>query len=50
MKLRVLNYFLTVARELQNIYPGIHYHISSENAEFVMEQLDKGLIDFGIIF
>ncbi|MBU3874898.1 LysR family transcriptional regulator [Faecalicatena sp. AGMB00832] len=38
------------AKELQNAYPGIHYHISSGNAKFVMEQLDKGLIDFGIIF
>lgn len=38
------------AKELQNVYPGIHYHISSGNAEFVMEQLDKGLIDFGIVF
>lgn len=38
------------AKELQNIYPGIHYHISSGNAEFVLEQLDKGLIDFGIVF
>lgn len=38
------------AKELQNTYPGIHYHISSGNAEFVMEQLDKGLIDFGIVF
>ena len=38
------------AKELQDIYPGIHYHISSGNAEFVVEQLDKGLIDFGIIF
>ena len=38
------------ARELQSTYPGIHYHISSGNAEFVLEQLDKGLIDFGIVF
>ncbi|MBS6195963.1 MAG: LysR family transcriptional regulator [Clostridiales bacterium] len=38
------------AKELQNTYPGIHYHISSGNGEFVMEQLDKGLIDFGLIF
>lgn len=38
------------AKELQNIHPGIHYHISNGNAEFVMEQLDKGLIDFGIVF
>ncbi|HIY00302.1 MAG TPA: LysR family transcriptional regulator [Candidatus Blautia faecipullorum] len=38
------------ARELQSVHPGIHYHISSGNAEFVIEQLDKGLIDFGVIF
>ena len=38
------------AKELQNTYPGIHYHISSGNAKFVVEQLDKGLIDFGIVF
>ena len=38
------------AKELQNTYPGIHYHISSGNAEFVVEQLDKGLIDFRIVF
>lgn len=38
------------AKELQPNYPGIHYHISSGNSDFVKEQLDKGLIDFGIIF
>lgn len=38
------------AGRLKELYPGIHYHISSGNAVFVMEQLDKGLIDFGIIF
>lgn len=38
------------AREMQSVHPGIHYHISSGNAEFVIEQLDKGLIDFGVIF
>lgn len=38
------------AKELQTIHPGIHYHISSGNADFVLEQLDNGLIDFGIIF
>ena len=37
------------ARELYKIHPGIHYHISSRNAQFVLEQLDKGLIDFGIV-
>ena len=38
------------AGKLKKLYPGIHYHISSGNAVFVREQLDKGLIDFGIIF
>lgn len=38
------------AGKLKKQYPGIHYHISSGNAVFVREQLDKGLIDFGIIF
>ncbi|MCM1246578.1 MAG: LysR family transcriptional regulator [Roseburia sp.] len=38
------------ARSLYETYPGIHYHIASGNAEFVLEQLEKGLIDFGIIF
>ena len=38
------------ARKLYQTYPGIHYHIASGNAEFVMEQLEKGLIDFGLIF
>lgn len=38
------------AKELYQTYPGIHYHILSGNSEFVSEQLDKGLIDFGIVF
>ncbi|MCM1179887.1 MAG: LysR family transcriptional regulator [Clostridium sp.] len=38
------------ARSLYETYPGIHYHIASGNAGFVLEQLEKGLIDFGIIF
>lgn len=42
-----------VARTAQTMnkkYPDIHYHISSGNTAFVMEQLDKGLIDFGILY
>ena len=38
------------AGKLKELYPGIHYHISSGNSIFVREHLDKGLIDFGIIF
>lgn len=38
------------ASALQTQYPGIHYHIFSGNADFVIERLDKGLLDFGIVF
>ena len=38
------------AQKLKQQYPGIHYHISSGNAEYVLEYLDKGLIDFGLLF
>ena len=45
-----VRFIARTARELYQTYPGIHYHISSGNSEFVAEQLDKGLIDFGIVF
>lgn len=45
-----VRFIAKIARELYTEYPGIHYHISSGNSEFVLEQLDKGLIDFGIVF
>ena len=37
------------AKNLQDSHPGVHFHISSGNAVYVTEQLDKGLIDFGIM-
>lgn len=37
-------------KRLQLEYPGIHYHISSGDSTDVLERLDKGLIDFGLIF
>lgn len=42
--------FAQVAKKLQHKYPDIRYHISSGNAEHVLEYLDKGLIDFGLLF
>ncbi len=45
-----VRFIAKAAKELYGTYPGIHYHIASGNAEFVLEQLDKGLIDFGIVF
>ncbi len=45
-----VRFIAKAAKDLYNIYPGIHYHIASGNSEYVLEQLDKGLIDFGIVF
>lgn len=37
-------------RQVQLDYPGIHYHISSGDSTDVLESLDRGLIDFGLLF
>lgn len=37
------------AKKINSAYPDIHYHISSGDAADIMEELDKGLIDFGIL-
>ena len=42
--------FAKVAKKLQQKYPDIRYNISSGNAEHFLEYLDKGLIDFGLLF
>ena len=38
------------AKRLQARYPLVHYHISSGDSVDVTEQLDKGLVDFGLMF
>ena len=35
--------------QIREDYPGIHYQIYSGNAEDVMERLEKGLLDFGVL-
>ncbi|MCH5211021.1 MAG: LysR family transcriptional regulator [Oscillospiraceae bacterium] len=45
----VMRHLAKIAKDIQNDYPDIHYHIFSGNAEIVMERLDKGLIDFGLL-
>lgn len=35
--------------KLQKKYPGIHFHLFSGNADSVIEKLDKGLLDFGLL-
>ena len=44
-------HFLTrAARRLQAEHPQIRFHIISGDTTDVMEQLDRGLIDFGLLF
>ncbi|EFP61546.1 LysR family transcriptional regulator [Erysipelotrichaceae bacterium AF15-26LB] len=38
------------ASQLQLQYPGIRYHIASGDTTDVLEELDRGLIDFGLLF
>lgn len=45
-----LHFLTRTAREVQTQYPEIHFHISSGDTMDVTEQLDKGLIDFGLMF
>lgn len=42
--------FARAVGKLRRQHPGIRLRISSGNAEFVLEQLDKGLVDFGLLF
>ena len=45
-----IRFFARAACGLKERYPDIRYHISSGNSSYVMEHLDKGLIDFGLIY
>ena len=38
-----------IAKKLQEEHPQIKYHLFSGNADDVVERLDKGLLDFGIL-
>lgn len=38
-----------VAQQVQAAHPLIHFHISSGDGKDVLEDLDKGLIDFGLL-
>lgn len=43
--------FLTgAAQDLQKDYPLVHFHVVSGDGITVIEDLDKGLIDFGLVF
>lgn len=45
-----VRYIAKAAWELQNEYPDIRCHISSGDTTDILDDLDKGLIDFGLIF
>lgn len=38
------------AHAVQRCWPDIRFRISSGNAAFVSDQLDKGLVDFGVLY
>lgn len=38
------------AKKLQEEYPLVHFHVVSGDKEVVVENLDRGLIDFGVLF
>jgi DNA-binding transcriptional LysR family regulator len=42
--------FARAAKKLQKSCPDIRYHFTSGNSVYVLEQLDNGLIDFGLVF
>lgn len=46
----LIRIFARAAKHIQEKYPDIHYHILSGNAVFVQEHLDRGLIDFGVVY
>ena len=46
----MIRIFAKAARNLGKKYPDIHYHILSGNSSFVKEYLDRGLIDFGVVY
>ncbi len=44
-----MRYLAKIIRQMQQQHPGIHFHLHSGNAADVMERLDKGLLDFGLL-
>lgn len=45
-----VGYIAKAANALRREYPLVHFHIESGDAQTVYEQVDKGLIDFGLLF
>lgn len=45
----VMRYIAHIAQEIQGQCPRVCFHFYSGNAEYVIEKLDKGLVDFGVV-
>lgn len=45
-----IRFLIRTADSLQKEYPSVHFHIVSGDKATVLEDLDRGLIDFGLIF
>lgn len=45
-----VRFFIRAAQELQKECPLIHLHIVSGDKTTVIENLDRGLVDFGVVF
>ena len=46
---RAMKLIAETIRELRADYPDVRYNLYSGNAEDVMEKLDKGILDFGLL-
>ncbi|MBR1731351.1 MAG: LysR family transcriptional regulator, partial [Ruminococcus sp.] len=45
-----VRYLTKAAKTVRDKYPDIHFHIISGDRSDVVERLDSGLVDFGLIF
>lgn len=45
----IMSYISRLFREIQLSHPDVHFHIYSGDAEAVLERLDKGLLDIGLL-
>ena len=45
----VMEHITEIFKQIQTEYPDIHFHIHSGDADGVLERLDKGLLDIGLL-
>ncbi len=46
----LIRYVAKIAKKLQKEYPLVRFHLESGDSQNVYEKLDKGLLDFGLLF